>query len=142
MNWRQLPAVEPPAAVVETEKPARPPAHEAECFRPSTFATRKAARLARGEPEVPAPRYVSYGTTQRWLEPTGRTGRGRMITLELLVDVRSGAGFQRMIPFGTLEPLAGQSGGEESVEYLGRINPTGGSGLFAPAPADVATTIS
>jgi len=142
MNWRQPPAVEPAVVAVEAPKPARRPAHEAECFRPSTFASRRADRLAKGEPEVPPRRLVSYGTAERWLEPTGRTGRGRMITMELLVDVRSGAGFQRMIPFGTLEPLAGQSGGEESVEYLGRINPTGGSGLFAPAPADVATPIS
>jgi len=101
-----------------------------------------AARLARGEPEVPPRRLVSYGTTERWLEPTGRTGRGRMITMELLVDVQNGAGFQRMVPHGTLEPLASTSGGEQTVEYLGVINPSGGSGLFAPAAADVATPIS
>jgi hypothetical protein len=142
VNWLKPPTVEQPV-VVETEKPARPPAHESRIFNSGyTFAERKAARLAKGEPETPPRRFVSYGTTQRWLEPTGRTGRGRMITMELLVDVRSGAGFQRMTPHGTLEPLASQSGGEETVEYLGRINPSGGSGLFAPATADVATPIS
>lgn len=145
MNRRQPQAVEPSAEPSQPAAPPRPPAREAKVFNSGfTFAERKAAREAREAAEgTPRRRLASYGTRRQWLEPAGRTGKGRMIEVEMLVDVATGEAFQRMVPYGTLEPIGlGPTGGETKVEPLGTINPSGGSGLFPPARADAVTPIN
>ena len=112
-------------------------AHESECFKPSSFASRKAERAARGELEPRPQRLASLGVTERWLDGFGPRRKGQMARIELLVDVdHPSRRYQRHLPHGTIEPLIHVES-DPPPEPLGIIRAEGfTSGTFAPAEPD------
>ena len=113
------------------------PAHEAKAFRPSSFASRKAERRARGE-DGPRPQHlISVGVTETWLEGFGPRRKGQMARIELLVDVdHPSRRYQRHLPHGTIEPLIHVEP-DPLPEPLGTIRAEGfTSGTFPPAEPD------
>jgi hypothetical protein len=112
------------------------PAHESEAFKPSSFATRRAARAERGELAPRPRRLVSLGVAERWLEGFGPNRRGQLARVELLVDRDDmSQKYQRHLPYGSIEPLmAVQS--DPPPEDLGVIRADGiSSGAFPSALA-------
>lgn len=118
----------------------RPPASESRVFQPSTMASRRAEREARGELEPRPRRLVSLGVQQQWLEAPGRFGnrKGSMVPIEYLYDAdRPIERFRRLYPNGTLEALFPVSGGESETEALGVVSAEGFlSGAFPAAVTD------
>lgn len=116
------------------------PACETHVLQPSTMASRRAEREARGELAPRERRLVSLGVKQQWLEVPGRWGKGRgsMVPIEFLYDVDNPTDrFRRLYPNGTLEPLDLASGGGQEVEPLGVVRPAGmSSGAFPDAVTD------
>ena len=110
------------------------PAHESQCFRPSSFASRKAERAARGEDGPRPQRLISVGVTEQWLEGFGPRRKGQMARIELLVDADDmSKKFQRHLPHGTVEPLM-QVQSDPPPEDLGVITGHGlSSGTFPSA---------
>lgn len=114
------------------------PAHDSECFKPSSFASRKAERAARGELEPRPRRLVSLGVRERWLEGFGTKSRGSMVTIEYFFDRdHSNHYYTRALPNGTLERM--DRGGTDATppEPLGVIRGRGmSSGTFPTSLPD------
>ena len=115
---------------------SKSPAHESRVFQPSSFATRKAERRARGEDGPRPQRLISVGISEQWLEGFGPRRKGQMARVELLVDIDNGKKYTRHLPHGTLEPVIHVEA-DPPPEYLGVISGHGiSSGTFPPAPRD------
>ena len=112
------------------------PAHESRAFQPSSFATRKADRHARGEDGPRPQRLVSVGVSEQWLEGFGPCRKGQMARVELLVDADNGKKYTRHLPHGTIEPVIHVES-DPPPEYLGVITGHGiSSGTFPPSLPD------
>ena len=121
------------------------PAHESRVFQPSSFASRKAERAARGELAPRPRRLVSLGINERALEGfrPARQG-GQVVRVELLADLDDlSQKFQRHLPYGSVEPLM-HIADDPAPEHLGVIRGDGiSSGTFPSAlatpPAEIIT---
>lgn len=113
------------------------PAHQSRVFEPSSFATRKAERAARGELAPRPRRLVSVGIGEQWLEGFGPRRKGQMARVELLVDADDMAKkYTRHLPHGTIEPVIHVQS-DPPPENLGVITGHGiTSGTFPDALPD------
>ena len=79
-------------------------ARESEAFRPSSFASRLAARAARGELGPRPRRLVSLGVREQVLEGLGRNARRSVVRVEYFCDRDAPSEyFIRHLPHGTIE---------------------------------------
>jgi hypothetical protein len=84
----------------------RKPAHQAEVFKASTFASRRADAAARGD-LTPRPRaLVSLGVQSMRMPGPRSIDPDRVVNVEYLYDAhRPARRYRRPVPFGMLEPL-------------------------------------
>ena len=106
-------------------------------FEPSTFASRRAERAARGELEPRPQRLASLGVREQWLDGLGPRRKGQMARVELLVDIDDmSKKYTRHLPHGTIEPVL-HVPSDPPPEPLGVITGHGiTSGTFPPALPD------
>lgn len=101
----------------------RPPASESKIFQPSTYASRKAERMAEGGPAAPSRRLASLGTTEKsWRNQ--RTGQVEVMELELLFDVDHPVNRYFRVPGDSVvQPLNQDTGMTEVVAPLPPVGP-------------------
>ena len=120
------------------------PAHESECFKASTFASRKVQRGLRGELAPRPRRQVSLGVKEQFLEPFGSKGkaRGQTVKIEYLVDRDHPTHYYtRAVPNGTLVRMDRGGTDDPPREDLGVITGRGiSSGVFPDALPDSPAT--
>lgn len=119
-------------------------ARDAECFKPSSFASRKAARAARGELEPRPRQLISLGVRAQFLEPFGSKGKakGQTVRIEYLIDRDHPTHYYtRAVPNGTLVRMDRGGADDPPREDLGVITGRGiSSGLFPDGLPDSPAT--
>lgn len=137
---------QPDSAATAAPQPVeKPPARDARVFAPSSFASRRAERGARGD-APPSRRLVDMGMQKRWVPRGGSlgNGQGQMVEYRAFMDSRRPRDiFVEWVPGGPIVPMDTRSGGETVVQSMGTMprkprdyTPTRGS-----APPDTRTLL-
>ena len=137
--------VSQPTPEPETPEPPtrRREARDLDVFQPSTFASRKAERLAREGDQPPKRQLVSLGTQEVRLPGMGSKGKPAVAKVELFFDrFHPAQMFVRHEGETVLQPVVWRVTEEESVEDLGYpTRPSGPPFAFPPAGKDEITRL-
>jgi len=137
---RSAPEPKPdPGLQPEPEPQPKPPARDAKFFQPSTFSSRAAERIARGEQRAPrGTNLVSMGKTPVRLPGAGRDAPNRIVEVESFFDADHPNDFFARYEGGRIEPVIRHTGENQKVTKLGTVaaRPRGWTPRSGPAPAD------